>query len=145
MSGKINLKGIVRARGHTAGKALVSEQTLSCKPFSILNEAFLIIQFKHKLNDQNIKDKIVIYPRTNESKTVSMVLYFNAKDSHFGPKAIVCDNCHPKGTGVAIGEGILGIDGLDLDLIKEIQTGDWVEIHASEVGKEATITITPKA
>ena len=145
MSGKKILKGIVSARGHTAGKALVSEQALSCKPFSMLNEAYLIIQFKHKLDDQNIKDKIVIYPTSNESKTVSMVLYFKAEDSYIGPKAIVCDNCHPKGTGGAIGEGILGIDGLDLDLIKEIQTGDWVEIHASEVGKEATITITPMA
>jgi hypothetical protein len=37
------------------------------------------------------------------------------------------------------------VDYLDGDPLQEIRTGDWVEIRADEVGKEATVTITRKA
>jgi len=37
------------------------------------------------------------------------------------------------------------VDCLDGDPLQEIRTGDWVELRADEVGKEATVTITRKA
>ncbi|MNY74945.1 hypothetical protein D3C86_2140940 [compost metagenome] len=45
----------------------------------------------------------------------------------------------------AIAGEIPAVDCLDGDPIQEIRTGDWVEIRADEVGKEATVTITRKA
>ena len=45
-------------------------------------------------------------------------------------------------TNGAIASDIPAVDNLDADPLQAIQTGDWVEIQADEVGKEALVTIT---
>lgn len=141
--GKV-FKGVARARGHAAGEALVSEQPLSWAPFTIPNETGVISIFGHKLNGQSTKDKIVVYPTVSGSTTGSMGLYFKVTQSKVGPGAIICRKVHPIDIGGAIAAGIPAVDSLDRDPISEIKTGDWVEIQAEEVGKQALITIRPK-
>lgn len=145
MAEKKILKGITRSKGSAAGEALVSEQPLSWAPFTIPNETGVISIFGHKLSGQSVKDKIVVYPTVSGSTTGSMGLLFKVKESQVGPKAIICRQVHPIDLGGAIAAEIPAVDGLEQDPIQEIQTGDWVEIQANEVGKEAVITISRKA
>ncbi|MEW5912403.1 MAG: DUF126 domain-containing protein [Thermodesulfobacteriota bacterium] len=144
MAAKKVLKGITRSKGQAAGEALVSEQPLSWAPFTIPNETGIISIFGHKLSGQSVKDKIVVYPTVSGSTTGSIGLFFKVKESQVGPKAIICRQVHPIDLGGAIAAEIPAVDGLDRDPIQEIQTGDWVEIQAAEVGKEAVVTITRK-
>jgi len=138
------LKGVARAKGRAAGEALVSDQPLSWAPFTIPNETGVVSIFNHKLTGQSVKGKIVIYPTVSGSTTGSIGLYFKVKQSGVGPKAIVCRRVHPIDIGGAIAAEIPAVDNLDHDPIAEINTGDWVEIEAPEVGAPATITITPR-
>jgi len=138
------LKGITRSKGIASGEALVSDQPLSWAPFTIPNETGVISIFGHKLTGQSVKDRIVVYPTVTGSTVGSIGLYFKVKESKVGPKAIICRQVHPIDLGGAIAAEIPAIDGLDADPIQEIRTGDWVEIEAREVGKEAMVTITRK-
>jgi len=144
MEKKKVFKGIVRSKGYAVGEALVSEQPLSWAPFTIPNETGIISIFGHKLTGQSVKDKIVVYPTVSGSTTGSIGLFFKVKESKVGPKAIICRQVHPIDLGGAIAAEIPAVDNLDADPIQEIHTGDWVEIKADEVGKEAIVTITRK-
>jgi predicted aconitase with swiveling domain len=139
------LKGIARSKGIASGEALVSDQPLSWAPFTIPNETGIISMFGHKLTGLSVKDKIVVYPTVTGSTVGSIGLYFKVKESKVGPSAIVCRKVHPIDIGGAIAAEIPAVDSLDSDPIQEIRTGDWLEIKANEVGKEATVTITRKA
>jgi predicted aconitase with swiveling domain len=145
MSEKRILKGIARSKGIASGEALVSDQPLSWAPFTIPNETGIISMFGHKLTGRRVKDKIVVYPTVTGSTVGSIGLYFKVKESKVGPSAIICRQVHPIDLGGAIAAEIPAVDSLDGDPIQEIKTGDWVEIKAIEVGKEATVTITRKA
>ncbi len=145
MEEKRILKGIARSKGHAAGEALVSDQPLSWAPFTIPNETGIISIFGHKLTGQSVKDKIVVYPTVSGSTTGSVGLFFKVKESKVGPKAIICRYVHPIDLGGAIAAEIPAVDSLEVDPIQEIHTGDWVEIRADEVGKEAIVTVRRKA
>ncbi len=138
------LHGITRSKGFASGKALVSKQPLSWAPFAIPNETGIISIFGHDLCGHSVKDKIVVYPTVYGSTTGSMGLFFKVKESKVGPGAIICRQVHPIDLGGAIAGEIPAVDSLDGDPLKEIQTGDWVEIEAREVGQAATVTITRK-
>ena len=141
---RIVLKGVARSKGYAEGEALVSDQPISWAPFAIPNDTGIISIFEHKLRGQSVKDKIVVYPTVYGSTTGSIGLFFKVKESKVGPKAIICRQVHPIDIGGAIAGEIPAVDSLDQDPIQAIMTGDWVEIRADEVGKEATVTITPK-
>jgi len=145
MEDKKVFKGIARSKGFASGEALVSEQPISWAPFTIPNDTGIISIFEHKLNGQCVKDKIVVYPTVYGSTTGSMRLFFKAKESKVRPKAIICRQVHPIDIGGAIAAEIPAVDGLDVDPVDEIQTGDWVEIQADQVGKEAVVTVSRKA
>lgn len=145
MSEQKILKGMARSAGRAAGEALVSEQPISWAPFTIPNDTGVISIFGHKLTGQSVKDKIVIYPTVSGSTTGSIGLFFKVKESHVGPAAIICRQVHAIDVGGAIAAEIPAVDNLSEDPITAIRTGDWVEIQADEVGKEATITITRKS
>ncbi|MEW6529782.1 MAG: DUF126 domain-containing protein [Thermodesulfobacteriota bacterium] len=145
MSEQRILKGVARSKGHTAGEALVSEQPLSWAPFTIPNDTGIISIFGHKLTGQSVKDKIVVYPTVSGSTTGSIGLFFKVKESKVGPRAIICRKVHAIDLGGAIAAEIPAVDSLDADPIHEIRTGDWVEINAPQVGKQAIVTITRKA
>ncbi len=141
---RIVLKGVARSKGHTEGEALVSDQPISWAPFAIPNDTGIISIFKHKLAGQSVKDKIVGYPTVYGSTTGSIGLFFKVTESKVGPKAIICRQVHPIDIGGAIAAEIPAVDSLGQDPIQVIKTGDWVEIRADEVGKEAIVTITRK-
>ncbi len=136
---------MARSKGYAAGEALVSEQPISWAPFAIPNDTGIISIFGHKLKGQSVKDKIVIYPTVYGSTTGSIGLFFKVKESKVGPKAIICRQVHAIDIGGAIAAEIPAVDSLDQDPIQAIKTGDWVEIRAAEIGKEAIVTITRKA
>jgi predicted aconitase with swiveling domain len=137
-------KGIARAKGQAAGEALVCDINLSWAPCSILNDG-TIRAFGNKLNGESVKDKIIVYPTVTGSTSGSFGLLFKVKEAHTGPKALICQNVHYIDIAGAIASDIPAVDGLDADPLQVIQSGDWVEIIASEVGKEATVTVTRKA
>lgn len=144
MEQKQVFKGIARSKGRTAGEALVSDMNLSWAPCSILGDG-TIRAFGNKLNGQNVKDKIIVYPTVTGSTSGSFGLLFKVKEAHTGPKALICQEVHYIDIAGAIASDIPAVDSLDADPLQVIQSGDWVEIVADEVGKEATITVTRKS
>lgn len=144
MEQKIVLKGIAKARGRAAGEALVSEMNLSWAPCSILNDGS-IRAYGNPLNGENVKDKIIVYPTVTGSTSGSFGMLFKVKQAKTGPQAIICRDVHFIDVAGCIASDIPAIDSLDADPVTVIKTGDWVEIQADEVGKEATVTITRKA
>lgn len=144
MTQKTVLNGIARSKGRAAGEALVSDINLSWAPCSILNDG-TIRAFGNKLNGQSVKDKIIIYPTVTGSTSGSFGLLFKVKEAHTGPKALICQEVHYIDIAGAIASDIPAVDGLDADPLHVIQSGDWVEIIADEVGKKATVTVTRKS
>lgn len=144
MEQKQVFKGIARSKGRTAGEALVSDMNLSWAPCSILGDG-TIRAFGNKLNGQNVKDKIIVYPTVTGSTSGSFGLLFKVKEAHTGPKALICQEVHYIDIAGAIASDIPAVDGLNADPLQVIQSGDWVEIVADEVGKEATVTVTRKS
>lgn len=144
MTQTIVLNGIARSKGRAAGEALVSDINLSWAPCSILNDG-TIRAFGNKLNGQSVKDKIIIYPTVTGSTSGSFGLLFKVKEAHTGPKALICRQVHYIDIAGAIASDIPAVDGLDADPLQVIQSGDWVEIIADEVGKKATVTVTRKS
>ncbi|MBF7731175.1 aconitase X swivel domain-containing protein [Pseudomonas sp. N040] len=136
--------GIARSKGRAAGEALVSEINLSWAPCSILNDG-TIRAFGNKLNGQSVTNKIIVYPTVTGSTSGSFGLLFKVKENHTGPQALICQQVHFIDIAGAIASDIPAIDGLDADPMQVIQSGDWVEIVAEEVGKPATVTVTRKA
>lgn len=144
MEQKQVFKGIARSKGRTAGEALVSDMNLSWAPCSILGDG-TIRAFGNKLNGQNVKDKIIVYPTVTGSTSGSFGLLFKVKEAHTGPKALICQEVHYIDIAGAIASDIPAVDSLNADPLQVIQSGDWVEIVADEVGKEATVTVTRKS
>ena len=135
------MKGIARAKGRASGEALVSEMRFGWGYNTVANESGIIGAYENPLNGQSVKGRIVVYPTVSGTTLGSVGLYYKCQVSKVGPTGIVCRNVHD----IDIAGEIPAVDGLDGDPLQEIRTGDWVEIHADEVGKQATITITRKS
>lgn len=144
MDQTIVLKGIAKARGLASGEALVSQMNLSWAPCSILNDGS-IRAYGNPLNGENVKGKIIVYPTVTGSTSGSFGLLFKVKQAKTGPTGIICKDVHFIDIAGCIASDIPAIDSFDIDPVDVIKTGDWVEIRADEVGKEATVTITRKA
>lgn len=143
MEQKHTYTGTARSKGRTAGEALVCDINLSWAPCSVVNDG-TIRAFGNKLNGQSVKDKIVVYPTVTGSTSGAFGLLFKVKEAQTGPKALICRDVHYIDIAGAIASDIPAIDGLDADPLEVIQSGDWVEIVADEVGKPATVTVTRK-
>ena len=135
------LKGIARAKGWACGEALVSELRFGWGYNTVTNDGGIIGAYENPLNGQCVKGKIVVYPTVSGTTLGSVGLYYKCQVSKVGPTGLVCRNVHD----IDIAGEIPAVDCLDGDPIEEIRTGDWVEIRADAVGKEATVTITRKA
>jgi uncharacterized protein len=144
MEQKQVFRGIARSKGRAAGEALVSDINLSWAPCSILGDG-TIRAFGNKLNGQNVKDKIVVYPTVTGSTSGSFGLLFKVKENRTGPRAIICQQVHYIDIAGCIASEIPAVDSLDADPLQVIRTGDWVEVEAGDVGKTATVTVTRKA
>jgi predicted aconitase with swiveling domain len=121
----ITLKGRTIVEGHCKAKALVST-----KPISFLGEVDptdgKIAEKNHDLCGECIKDKVLCFPHGHGSTVGSYVLYSLAKKK-LAPKAIVNQKADPV---VVVGAIIADIPMIDQIDIKQIKTGDLVEVDA---------------
>jgi len=139
------LTGIARAKGRAVGEALVSEMRFGWTFASVSNDGGIIMSSENPLNGECVKGKIMVYPTVYGSTLGSVGLYYKCQVSKVGPTGLICRNVHEIDIAGAIAGEIPAVDCLDGDPIQEIRSGDWVEIRADEIGKEATVTITRKA
>ena len=127
-------------RGITSGRcrgiALVSE-----KPLTFLGgvdpNSGLVIEKNHDLRGESLKDKILCFPSGHGSTVGSYVLYSLVKRG-LGPKAIVNQVADPV---VIVGAIIAEIPMVDQIDVKQIKTGDIVEVD----GNEGTLKVEGKA
>ena len=136
------LKGIARSEGTAEGEALVSHQPISHFMYDIENETGIIRMINHELNGESVTNKILIYPSVIGATGGSSGLFYKCKVTKVGPKAIICRNVDPIDIAGALAAGIPAVDSFKNDPLEKIKTGDWVEVKADKVGKEATVRIT---
>jgi len=121
------LKGRVIVEGHCKAEALVST-----KPISFLGGVDpadgKIIEKNHDLCGECVKDKVLCFPHGHGSTVGSYVLYSLAK-KNLAPKAIVNQTADPV---VVVGAIIADIPMMDQIDIKQIKTGDIVEVNACD-------------
>ena len=121
------LKGRVIVEGRCKAEALVST-----KPISFLGGVDpadgKIIEKDHDLCGECVKDKVLCFPHGHGSTVGSYVLYSLAK-KNLAPKAIVNQTADPV---VVVGAIIADIPMIDQIDIKQIKTGDIVEVNACD-------------
>jgi predicted aconitase with swiveling domain len=121
----VTLKGRRIVEGRCKAEALVSS-----KPISFLGGVDpadgKIIEKSHDLCGERIKDKVLCFPYGHGSTVGSYVLYSLAK-KHLSPKAIINETADPV---VVVGAIIVDIPMIDKIDIKQIRTGDTVEVDA---------------
>lgn len=119
------LKGRIVVEGHCKARALVSS-----KPISFLGGVDpadgKIIEKNHDLCGKCVKDKVLCFPHGHGSTVGSYVLYSLAKKG-LAPKAIVNETADPV---VVVGAIIADVPMIDQVDIKQIRTGDLVEVDA---------------
>jgi predicted aconitase with swiveling domain len=119
------LKGRRIVEGHCRAEALVS-----AKPISFLGGVDpadgKIIEKGHDLCGECVKDKVLCFPYGHGSTVGSYVLYSLAK-KNLAPRAIINQKADPVVVVGAIIANILMVDQVD---IKQINTGDFVEVDA---------------
>jgi len=132
--GKLNktIRGRAISGGQCRGEALVS-----AKPLSFLGgvdyDSGVVIEKDHDLNGQLLKDKVLCFPSGHGSTVGSYVLYSLVKKG-VGPKAIVNQVAD---TVVVVGAVIAEIPMVDQIEVKQIKTGDIVEVD----GDKGTVKI----
>ncbi|MBX5328051.1 MAG: DUF126 domain-containing protein [Candidatus Bathyarchaeota archaeon] len=123
----ITLKGRGIVEGQCKAEALVSK-----KPISFLGGVDpadgKIIEKNHDLCGECVKDKVLCFPHGHGSTVGSYVMYSLAKKK-LAPKAIINKTADPV---VVVGAIIANIPMIDQIDIKQIETGDLVEVDACE-------------
>ena len=117
------MKGRVIVSGHCVGKALVSKQPISFLG-GVDTKTGNIIEKGHDLEGKCVKDKVLCFPHGHGSTVGSYVLYSLAR-RNLAPKAILNQAADPV---VVVGAIIAEIPMLDQVDIKELVTGDLVEV-----------------
>jgi len=121
------LKGRSIVPGQCKGLALVS-----AKPLSFLGgvdyNSGMIIEKGHDLKGKTIKEKILCFPHGHGSTVGSYVLYSLVKKG-VGPKAIINQSADPV---IVVGAIIADIPMIDQIDIKQIETGDEVEVDGEK-------------
>lgn len=123
----VTLKGRGIVEGQCKAEALVSR-----KPISFLGGVDpadgKIIEKSHDLCGKCVKDKVLCFSHGHGSTVGSYVLYSLAK-KNLAPKAIINQTADPV---VVVGAIIANIPMIDQIDIKQIETGDLVEVDACE-------------
>lgn len=121
----LTLRGRAIVEGHCKAKALVSS-----KPISFLGGVDpadgKITEKSNELCGECIKGKILCFPHGHGSTVGSYVLYSLAK-KNLAPKAIANQKADPV---VVVGAIIADIPMIDQVDIKQIKTGELVEVDA---------------
>ncbi len=120
------LKGRAIVEGQCKAEALVST-----KPISFLGGVNptngKIIERNHDLCGKCVKDKVLCFPHGHGSTVGSYVIYSLAK-KNLAPKAIVNQTADQV---VVVGAIIANIPMIDQIDIKQIKTGDMVEVEVN--------------
>jgi len=116
--------------------ALVSQKPLSFLGGVDYNSG-VVVEKNHDLKGESLKDKILCFPSGHGSTVGSYVLYSLVKKG-LGPKAIVNQVAD---TVVVVGAIIAEIPMVDQIDIKQIKTGDIVEVD----GDKGTVKVEGKA
>jgi len=125
------MNGRIIFRGNVKGEALVSADSISFYGGVDPNTG-IITEKGHPLEGQSIKGKILVFPQGKGSTVGSYILY-RLKKKGVAPLGIINKECD---TVVAVGAIISEIpliDKLDADPIKNIKTGQVVEINENKV------------
>lgn len=130
------LKGRSIASGRYRGKALVSTMPLSFLGGVDYNSG-VVIEKNHDLRGESLKGRVLCFPSGHGSTVGSYVLYSLVKKG-LGPKAIVNQVAD---TVVVVGAIIAEIPMVDQIDIKQIKTGDIIEVN----GDKGTVRIASKA
>jgi predicted aconitase with swiveling domain len=124
---QVTLKGRKIVEGHCRAEALVSK-----KPISFLGGVDpaegKIIEKKHDLCGECIKDKALCFPHGRGSTVGSYILYALAK-RNMAPKAIINQIADPV---VVVGAIIANIPMVDKIDITKIESGDLLEVNATK-------------
>jgi predicted aconitase with swiveling domain len=123
----ITLKGRSIVEGYCKAEALVSTKSISFL-VGVDPTDGKIAEKNHDLCGECIKDKVLCFPHGQGSTVGSYVLYSLAKKK-LAPKAIVNQKADPV---VVVGVIIGNIPMIDQIDIKQIKTGDLVEVDAYE-------------
>lgn len=120
---------ILRGRGIVEGKC-IGEALVSTKPISFLGDVDpatgKIIEKRHDLYGECIKDKVLCFPHGHGSTVGSYVLYSLAKNG-LAPKAIINRRADPV---VVVGAVIASIPMIDQVDLSQIRTGDLIKADA---------------
>jgi len=132
---KKTLKGRGIVYGRSKGTALVSQKPLSFLGGVDYNTG-VVVEKEHDLKGESIRNKILCFPSGHGSTVGSYVLYSLAKKD-LGPKAIVNQLAD---TVVVVGAIIAEIPMVDQIDIKQIKTGDLIEVD----GDKGTVRVVGK-
>lgn len=120
---------ILHGRGIVEGKC-IGEALVSTKPISFLGDVDpatgKIIERRHDLYGECIKDKVLCFPHGHGSTVGSYVLYSLAKNG-LAPKALINRRADPV---VVVGAVIASIPMIDQVDLSQIRTGDMIEADA---------------
>jgi len=120
---------VLHGRGIVEGKCK-AEALVSAKPISFLGDVDpatgRIVERRHDLYGECIKDKVLCFPYGHGSTVGSYVLYSLAKNG-LAPKAIINLKADPV---IVVGAVIANIPMVDQVDISQIGTGDEVEVDA---------------
>ncbi len=123
----MKLKGRRIVGGSAEGRVLLSK-----KPLSFLGgvdpETGVVIDAESDIRGENIKDRILAFPRGKGSTVGSYVIY-QLKKNGVAPKAIIVGEAE---TIVATGAIIAGIPMVDKIDISKLKNGQRVRVRADE-------------
>ena len=115
------------SKGKAKGKTITSTEHISFLG-GVDPETGIVIDPKHELKGQSIKDKILVIPGGNGS-TVGSYVIFQMFKNQTAPKAIICKKAEPIIATGAIMSNIPMVDQVsNFDLIKNDMT---LELHAN--------------
>jgi predicted aconitase with swiveling domain len=139
MLNQLMLQGRKIVDGQVEGPALVTQEPLSFMG-SINPKTGVVIERGHELEGQCLQGKILVFPCSKGSTGGSYMLYDVVKNG-VGPLGIVNIDAE---SVVVIGAIVADLPMIDQIDIRQIQTGDYLVLNASEgrveVRKSASTT-----
>jgi len=124
------IKCRIISRGKVKGPALVSNDSISFLG-GVDPDTGEVMDGKHELRGEVIKDKILVIPGGKGSTVGSYVIFQMAKNGT-APRAIVCLKAEPIIATGAIMAGIPMLDQPEVELMDLISTGMEVEVDAEK-------------
>lgn len=135
-SSKIVIRGRKVVGGKSAGEALVSQETIS--GWGGINERDgSIIELHHELVGQSFAGKVLVFPGAKGSSGWSAFFHMTRLND-VSPAAMIFTRVTTKVALGAVVTRVPAVTDCDVDPLKVIETGDWVEVD----GDSGTITVT---